>query len=202
MTQWVEEPTGGRDRGALALVRAWFEVLVRPRRFFQSGVAPGDQAPGLVFGASVVFVEEATRIALGAELPVIAGRPVVSAAFVLALTVVLVAPLALHLIAAVQTLVLILVVNDRGGISETVQVLAYASAPCVLAGLPIPALRVLCGVYGTALLIYGLSVVHGTDLLRATFAGALPAALIFGYGFRAFAAGQALLGEGSALLGV
>ena len=49
MTTWVENPTGGRDRGPRNLVRAWIEVLVRPQQFFRNGVAPGDQAPGLVF---------------------------------------------------------------------------------------------------------------------------------------------------------
>ncbi|PSQ39591.1 hypothetical protein BRD13_02695, partial [Halobacteriales archaeon SW_5_70_135] len=64
MTQWVEEPSGGRDRGPVALVRAWAEVLARPFRFFETGVAPDDQAPGLVFAAAVVLVEELVRLAV------------------------------------------------------------------------------------------------------------------------------------------
>ena len=201
MTQWVEEPTGGRDRGPVALAQAWVEVLVRPRRFFRTGVAPGDQAPGLVFAASVVLVEEGTRLALVSPAPVVAAWPVASRVLVLALAVVLVAPLCLHLVAAIQTLFLRAIVPDRAGISETVQVLAYASAPCVFSGLTIPAVRVVCGVYGTALLVIGLAVVHGTSLARATVAGAVPAALVFGYGFRGFAAATTLLGDASALVG-
>ncbi len=64
MTQWVENPTGGRDRGPTALVRAWVEILRRPRRVFRTGVAPGDQAPGLVFAATVVLFEEVSRYAV------------------------------------------------------------------------------------------------------------------------------------------
>ena len=201
MTQWVEEPTGGRDRGPVALAHAWVEVLVRPRRFFRAGVAPGDQAPGLVFAAGVVLIEEATRLALVSNPPVVAGRPVASRVLVLALAVVLVAPLCLHLVAAIQTLFLQAVVPDRAGISETIQVIAYASAPCVFSGLTIPSVRVVCGVYGTTLLVIGLAVVHGTSLPRATVAGAIPAALVFGYGFRGFAAAATLLADASALVG-
>ena len=202
MTQWVEEPTGGRDRGPVALVRAWVEVLVRPRRFFEAGVAPGDQAPGLIFASGVVLIEEAIRLSIvpGAT-PVIAGRPVASRAFFVALAVVLVAPLSLHLVAAIQTLLLRAVVPDRAGISETVQVVAYASAPCVLAGAPIPAVRLICGVYGAALLVIGLSVVHRTSLFRAGLVGAVPAALVFGYGFRGFAAAAVLISEANVLAG-
>jgi len=201
VTQWVEEPTGGRERGPVALAQAWVEVLVRPRRFFRTGVAPGDQAPGLVFAACVVLVEEASRLALVPNAPVVAGWPVASRLFVLAVAVVLVAPLALHLVAAIQTLLLRAVVPDRAGISETVQVIAYASAPCVFAGVPIPAVRVVCGVYGAALLVIGLAVVHGTSLPRATLVGVIPAALVFGYGFRGFAAATTLLADASAVVG-
>jgi hypothetical protein len=195
VTQWVEEPAGGRDRGPAGLARAWVEVLVRPRRFFESGVAPGDQAPGLVFAAGVVLIEEAIRLSVvpGAS-PTVAGQPLVARALVLALAVVLIAPLTLHLIAAIQTLLLIPFVADRAGISETVQVIAYASAPCVLAGFPIPLLRLACGLYGAALLAIGLAVVHDASLPRAAVLGAIPAALVFGYGFRGFRAAAELLG--------
>jgi hypothetical protein len=201
VTQWVESPRGGRDRGPVALGRAWLEVLVRPRRFFRVGVAPGDQAPGLVFGAAVVLVAEATRFALveGAA-PVFRGRPVASAVLALALAVVLVAPAALHLTAAVVTVELATLTRlvgfapDRGGVSETVQVLAYAAAPCALAGAPIPGLRVACAAYGTVLLVVGFAVVHRLSVPRAALAAVVPAALVFGYGFRGFAAASALLG--------
>ncbi|WP_225334454.1 YIP1 family protein [Halomicrobium urmianum] len=200
MTQWVENPTGGRDRGPVALVRAWFEVLARPRRFFRTGVGPGDQAPGLVFAATVVLLEEGSRFALTAlaergrvslapfPYPVIGDLSPAAAALLLLATVVFVAPAALHLTTAVQTLLLAPVAPDRGGISETVQVLAYATAPCVVAGLPIPAVRVLAALWGGALYVVGTSVVHDLSLPRAAAVAALPALLVFGYGFRGVAA--------------
>jgi hypothetical protein len=189
VTQWVENPTGGRDRGPLAIARAWIEVLYAPGRFFERGVAPGDQAPGLVFAMAVVLVEEATRFALvpGAA-PSVGGQPALAALLGLLLAVLFVAPAVLHLTAALQTLLLIAAVPGRGGISETVQVVGYATAPCVLAGVPSPTLRVACAVYGSVLFVIGLRTVHDTSTPRALLAGAIPAALVFGYAFRGFAA--------------
>ena len=194
MTQWVENPSGGRERGPVALARAWVEVLVNPRRFFERAIAPGDQAPGLVFAMVVVFVEEATRFALvpGAA-PTLGGSPTLSAVFGLLVATLFVAPAVLHLTAALQTVLLVVVVPDRAGISETVQVIAYATAPCVLAGIPNPWVRATCAVYGAVLFLGGLRVVHGTSLVRAFVSGAIPAALVFGYAFRGFAALTELL---------
>jgi len=195
VTQWVENPTGGRDRGPAALARAWAEVLVRPRRLFRSAVAPADQAPGLVFGATVVFIEELSRVLVGgATYPVLGGRPTASVVFWLALATVLVAPAALHLTAALQTVILIPFAPDRAGVSETVQVLAYASAPCVFAGLPSPTVRAFATGYGALLLVVGVSDVHDVSLPRAAALAALPAALVFGYGFRGFAAVSTVTG--------
>jgi len=194
VTQWIENPTGGRDRGPAALVRAWFEVLTRPTRFFRSAVAPGDQAPGLVFAMAVVLVEELVRFALVADAyPVIADSRLLSGVLWLGVAVLLVAPAALHLAAALQTVLLLPFVPDRAGISETVQTIAYSAAPCVAAGVPIPELRVLCGAYGAALLAIGIRTVHGTTGKRAALVAAVPAAVVFGYGFRAFAAAETLL---------
>ena len=194
MTTWIEEPRGGRDRGPRALARAWLEVLLRPRRFFRAGVAPGDQAPGLTFAMAVVLVEEATRLALSPEaVPALTGSRPVSAVLVVAVAVLIVTPAALHLVAALQTLALMALVDDRAGISETVQVLAYASAPCVLAGVPSPTVRVAATAYGAALLVVGLGTVHRTVRGRAALAAAVPAAIVFGYGFRGFSALGTLL---------
>ncbi|MFW6018274.1 MAG: YIP1 family protein [Halapricum sp.] len=192
MTQWIEDPEGGRDRGPRAVVRAWFEVLTAPRRFFRTGVAPADQAPGLFFLMAVVLVAEGGRYLLVADAaPAVSSHPIAGPVLALSLTVVLVAPVALHLLVALQTVVLLPLVADRAGVSETVQVLAYASAPCVFAGVPVPAVRLLCGVYGVVLLIVGLAVVHETSYWRATLAAIPTGALGFGYGFGAFeAAGE------------
>lgn len=206
MTQWVENPTGGRGRGPVALARAWTEVLARPRRFFRVGVAPGDQAPGLVFAAVVVLAEELGRfavVALAARGVLSTGpfsyaqlggfSPGVAALFLLAVAV-FVTPATVHLTAALQTLLLIAGAPDRGGISETVQVICYAMAPCVLAGLPIPELRVLVTLWGASLYVVGTAVIHDLRLHRALVVAAVPAAVVFGYGFRGFHAAGVLVG--------
>lgn len=184
MTTWVENPTGGRDRGPRGLARAWVEVLVRPRRFFVNGVAPGDQAPGLVFAVAVTLVYLGSRFALDpASVPTFGGRPYVSAALVLAAAGLIVAPAVLHLTAALQTILLMVSVRDRAGVSETVQVLAYATAPCALAGLPVPGLRVACAAYGSVLLVVGMSIVHDVSVARAALVVAVPGVVVFGYAF-------------------
>lgn len=205
MTQWVENPSGGRDRGPVALLRAWVEILIRPQRFFGAGIAPGDQAPGLVFMGAVVLVEEATRfgvvelaqrgrLSLGPySYPVIGDLAPLTALLVLVAIVVFVAPAVLHLTAALQTLLLAPLAPDRGGISETVQVVAYATAPCVFVGVPVPEVRIACGLWGAGLYVYGTARIHSLSLPRAVVAAAIPAIVIFGYGFRAIPAAELLL---------
>jgi hypothetical protein len=202
VTQWVGDSGTGRARGPTALARAWIDVLVRPREFFETTLAPGDQAPGLLFLAAVVLVEEAIRLILVVDaFPVFAGRPILSAVVWLLIVVVFVAPIGTHLVAALQTLLLLLVQDDRGGVSETVQVLCYATAPCVLAGLPLPWLRAGVVLYGAGLYLLGIGVVHGLDPFRSVITGALPAALVFGVGFRGFAAIAATFRFGTSALG-
>jgi len=197
VTQWVQNPAGGRARGPTGVARAWVEVLVRPRRFFRNGVAPGDQAPGLTFAVAVTVAYVGTRYALvpGAA-PVFGGRPLLSAALALAAAALVVAPLVLHLVAALQTLVLAATVPARGGVSETVQVVAYATAPCALAGLPFAPLRLACALYGAGLLVVGIGVVHEASLPRAALAAALPALVVFGYAFGGIFAAEAVFGVG------
>ncbi|GAB6862961.1 YIP1 family protein [Haloplanus litoreus] len=191
MTTWVENPRGGRDRGPRGIARAWVEVVVRPRRFFSHGVAPGDQAPGLVFA---VVMAVAYTLGLALFDPVrFPATGALRAAVVVLLVALLIAPAVLHLLAALQTLTLMVTVRDRAGVSETVQIIAYATAPCPLAAVPIPGLRVVCCLYGAALLVVGIGVVHGTTTGRATLAAALPATLLFGYGFGGVDALLALL---------
>ena len=193
MTQWIENPEGGRDRGPRAVARAWVEVLIAPRRFFRAAVAPADQAPGLFFLIAVVVIAEGSRYALvPSSIEWIGGGPA-GALLWLAVTAILIAPLALHLLVALQTVLLMALVPDRAGISETVQVMAYATAPCVFAGLPIPAVRVACAAYGTILLAVGIAVVHDAPYRRVVPAIAVPAAIGFGYGFRGFGAARRLV---------
>ena len=184
MTNWVGDSGIGRPRGPRAIVRAWAEVLVRPRTFFASNVAPGDQAPGLTFLAMVVLVEEASRHLLTPEaFPTLGGQPRLSALVWILVAVVLVAPAVTHLVAAVQTLLLAAAVPQRAGVSETVQVLCYATAPCVLAGIPNPWVRSVVVCWGAGLYVLGVAVVHDVRGPVALAVGALPTVLVFGYGF-------------------
>jgi hypothetical protein len=177
------------------MARAWLEVLIRPGRFFRTGVGTGDQAPALTFVMTVVALEEASRFLLVENaVPPVAGGERSSMAVALAVAVLIVAPASLHLISALQTVLLMVGAPERGGVSETVQALAYATAPCVFAGAPIPGLRAVCAVYGTSLYVVGLGRVHDLSLPRAVVVGAAPAAIAFGYGFRGFDALLQLLG--------
>jgi len=194
VTTWVENPRGGRARGPRGLARAWVEVMIRPRRFFSTGVAPGDQAAGLAFGVLVTLVSLAADVALGARaVPAFTESRALSTLLLFALVGIFVAPAVLHLVAALQTLVLVVLVRDRAGVSETVQVLAYAVAPAVFAGGGADVLALGATLYGSVLLAVGLAVVHETDLVRGSLAAAPAAALVFGYGFGGFAALTALL---------
>ena len=172
------------------MARAWVEIMRRPRRFFANGVAPGDQAPGLSFAIAVALVYLGGLLAvqpervLGADrIPVLGDSIGVTAVFILLLTAVVAAPAALHLVSAIQTVILMVLVDDRAGVSETVQIIGYATAPCVVAWVPVPGLAALCGLYAAGLLIAGLSVVHNTSVVRAALAGVLPAILVFGIAF-------------------
>jgi hypothetical protein len=215
----VEDPAGGRERGPRGLARAWIEVIARPRRFFENGVAPGDQAPGLVFAVGVSLVYVSARFALvPASRPSLFGGMAASVLVGLLVAGLIVAPAALHLVAALQTLLLMALAPERGGVSETVQLLAYAAAPCALAGVGAhPALvdatvaalgadaaahlesvvagwRLLCTAWGAGLLVLGTSVVHDVPLGRAAVAAALPALVVFGYLFGGVFAFETVVG--------
>lgn len=185
---------GGASTGPASLARTWLRVLRRPRSFFRRTVVPGNQGRGLVFGMAVVAVEEATRLVLvGGAAPVVGGQRVLSGVLWLAVATLLVAPVALHLLAAIQTAVLMPTVADRGAASETVQVLGYATAPSVFAGLPVPEVRVAVAAWGAVLLALGIAQVHDVRFEPAVAVSALPSALLFGYGFRGFDALATLL---------
>ena len=201
MTTWVETTGDGRGRGSVGIARAWAAVLRRPRRFFTTGVAPGEQAPGLAFAVVVAVVYVAGLLAvqpgliLGTSVvPILGGSTALTMLLVLLVTAVVAAPAGLHLTAAIQTVLLMLTVDDRAGVSETVQVVAYATAPCALTWIPVPAVAAACTLYGAGLLLVGLATVHETSLLRAIVAGLIPAVLVFGVGFRGLWLLAALVG--------
>ena len=201
MTTWVETTGDGRGRGPVGIARAWAAVLRRPRRFFTTGVAPGEQAPGLAFAVVVAVVYVAGLLAvqpgliLGTSVvPILGGSTGLTMLLVLLVTAVVAAPAGLHLTAAIQTVLLMLTVDDRAGVSETVQVVAYATAPCALTWIPVPAVAAACTLYGAGLLLVGLATVHETSLLRAIVAGGIPAVLVFGVGVRGLWLLAALVG--------
>ena len=204
MTSWIDDSTGGRARGPRGIARAWVEALVRPRRLFANGVSPGDQAPALTFAVTVAAAYTLGWIlAEPTAVPGVVGSVAVSAVVVLLLVAALAAPVGLHLTAAVATLSVVIAsvayddgwgLRDRAGVSETVQVVAYASSPMALAGPPIPALRVACGVYAATLFVVGIHTVHRTTLPRAVVAGLPPAVLGYGVGYRVIASVRTVLG--------
>ncbi|MFW5917478.1 MAG: YIP1 family protein [Halorubrum sp.] len=204
MTSWIEDPNGGRARGPRGIARAWIETLVRPRRLFANGVAPGNQAPALTFAVAVAAAYTTGWIVTDPTVvPGIVDSVPVSALVLLLVVVAMAAPIGLHLTAAVATLSVALAsveiddgvsLRDRGGVSETVQVVAYASSPMALAGPPIPTLRIACGAYAAALLLIGFRTVHGTTPIRTVVAGVPPALLGYGVGYRVVAAVRTLLG--------
>jgi hypothetical protein len=192
MTTWVE-PEGGRERGLAGLAKAFTQVLVNPVTFFDEAVSPGDQAPGLVFGMAVVLVAASTRLALRPEDALaFPTSDWLAALITVALVVLLVTPAAIHALSALETLALVVLAPSRGGVSETVQVIAYAAAPCALAGLGVPALTLLSGLWSFALLVLGTRVVHDISVLRALLASLAPGVLAFGAGFGAYPAAQTL----------
>lgn len=187
MTTWVE-PRAGRSRGPVGILQSWVQVLRHPIEFFGEAISPGDQAPGLVFAMLVVLLEESTRLYMLPEArPMVSGSEVIGSILFVALAALLIAPLSLHAFAAIETLVL-LGSPSRGGVSETVQVLAYASAPCVFIGLPIPEIRVVAGLWTALLLVVGFHVVHGLRYPLAVLYPMPAAVIAVGYGFRWFGA--------------
>jgi hypothetical protein len=184
VTQWVENPELGRERGPVAIVRAWAEILLRPRAFFSRKVAPGDQAPGLTFAAAVVLAAELTRLAVTPDAyPVVAGQPAASAVLWLLALVVLLMPAGIHLTAALQTLILIGTVEERAGVSETVQVICYALAPLAFLGVPSVWVQALVVLWTGGLFAYGVAVVHDIPVPKALLVVAVPALILVGYGF-------------------
>jgi len=178
VTSWIADPEGGRARGPVRSLGWWIEALVRPRRLFRERRGARRSGPGADVRRRRRRRLRARLDRLGAGVvPEIVVSVPVSAAILFLLVVVLVAPVGLHLTAAVATLSVILAsvefddgiaLRDRGGVSETVQVVAYASSPMALAGPPIPELRVVCGAYAAVLLLIGFRIVHGTTLLLRT----------------------------------
>jgi len=184
VTQWVDDSGLGRERGPTALARAWADVLLRPGTFFREKIAPGDQAPGLTFAATMVFAAESVRMATVPDAyPVLADQPAASAILWLLAVMVLVTPAGIHLTAALQTVILMAGSEERAGVSETVQVICYSLGPLAFLGVPSPWVRAAVVLWAGALFVYGMATVHEFSLPRALALSVVPAIVLLGYGF-------------------
>ena len=180
MTTLIDTPQGGRNRGPRALVRAWIEVLVRPRRFFERAIAPADQAPALFFVMAVTATSVGGLfLAVPGLVPTVGDSTLAGGAVVGGILVLLVTPVTLHLTAAIGTIALLVLAPDRGGVSETVQLVGYASAPLALVPIPVAlagvsvATAAWVGIaYAAALLTVGIATRHRTGPIRAVLAAA------------------------------
>lgn len=192
MTTWIEQQDGGRERGPLGLLRSWIAVLTSPREFFRTGIAPGTQAPGLSFAIVVAVLHVTTWFTFNPP-----RWSILQFVLVYLLIAVFLTPLSLHLAGAIVTVPLVPLVSERAGVSKTIQVIAYATAPCVLPAFVLPVLWIgvlplsvlpvlwaLTGGYSVALLVVGIARVHDTSMVRACIVSGVPAVIVFGYGFR------------------
>lgn len=162
----------------------WVTALFAPWICFRRFVAERDQTQAVGF----TFVVVTVFLSFGAifntiEYPVFGGFPAISFLIWIALVALIAAPVAVHLVALVATLVLMAIAPDRGRVSETVQAIAISLAPIVLIAVPLDFIQLLGALYGTLLLVYGFMVVHQTTFIRGLLAGVIPAYLLFGIGF-------------------
>lgn len=167
----------------------WLTAMTAPWVCFRQYIVERDQTRAIGFAMVMIGAWLFAGLALGtATYPVIGGAPVVSFLIWLALLTVVVAPVAIHLLAFIATVVLAATVAERGTVSETVQAITYAMAPAVFLAVPLDAVQAAFALFGSLLLVYGLKVVHSTSIWRAFLAGIIPAYLLFGVGFGADAA--------------
>lgn len=164
----------------------WGTAMVAPWKCARTYIVDRDQTRAIGF----VMVMISVWLGLGAVLntaswPVIGGLSSVSFLIWLALLAVFVAPIAVHVLAFIATVVLVATVHDRAPVSETVQVIAFAMAPVVFFAIPVVEVQAAAAVYATALLVIGLRTVHRTSVWRAFLAAVIPAYLLFGVGFGA-----------------
>jgi hypothetical protein len=137
-------------------------VLVRPRRFFGSGVSPGDQAPGLTFAAAVAGAFVIGWVATDPGIvPGIADSTALSAAVVVLVVTALAAPVGLHLTAAVATVSLLVAsleaderfsLRDWGVASAAVVLLVVAAVAAPLG------VRLVAGLAAGALFVAGIGI--------------------------------------------
>jgi hypothetical protein len=169
---------------SLNLIDTWLKVMTKPRLFFREMMGESGQGEGLVFVMVLATVEEGSRLIwIGSEYIII----------ILGITVFIATPILLHIVAAIQTILLRFVKKDRNGMSLTVKVICYSLSPCIFMGLTVPFLRVICAVYGWAILVIGIKEAHGVSMRNALLVTAIPSIIIFGYMLRGLLSIEALV---------
>ena len=181
-----------RTDGATDMWRLRVRRLLRPHRFFEAVVTANDQAPAVYHIIIIGSITAAVRLWVG-PIPSVGGSALIGAAVWIALTGLFIAPIALHLAAALATVMLMITVPERAGISMTVQVWAYAATPVVLIGLGRPALTVVAIAVAGYLTVVGTAVVHRISMRRALLAAAVPIMVVYGIGLGGFASVTRLL---------
>lgn len=177
------------SRSVTVVYDLWLIAMFFPWRCFRSHVRPRDQSLAIVFAMAMVAVWAVVRAIFGAlAYPTLGSSGWLSAAIWVSLLVVVVTPVALHLLAAVATVILIAVAPERGGVSETVQVIAFSMAPVPLLGIDLVGVRAISALYGFLLMWYGVRVVHRVPFERALLVVALPSYMLYAMGFRVDAA--------------
>lgn len=173
-------------RSFLPLGLIWLDVTFRPWVGFTRHVQPRDQSRGVIFAIAVVAAWVALSAAYGTfDYHVIGDLRLLSLVLWITLLLAVVTPVAIHLLGAVVTLMLVFLAPHRRGVSETVQVIAFAMAPIVFVAVPNTTVQAVSGLYASVVLIVGLTVVHRLPFERGVVIGALPAYVLFLYGFGA-----------------
>lgn len=187
LAEWVR-------RSVSVVYDLWLLAMFFPWRCFRHHVRPRDQSLAIVFAMSMVAVWAVVRALVGAlSHPALGSGGWLSAAIWIVLRVVVVTPVALHLLAAVATVILVAVAPDRGGVSETVQVIAYSMAPVPLLSIELVGVQAVAALYGVILMWYGTRIVHRVPFERALLVVALPAYMLYAMGFGVDAAIAELL---------
>lgn len=164
----------------------WIVAMFFPWRCFTERVRPRDQSLGIVFAMVMVTLWAVISILIGTfSHPVIGGVAWLSAIIWLSLLVIVVTPVAIHLLAAIATVVLITVAPNRQGVSETVQVIAFATAPVPLLGIDLIGVQAVAALYGFGLMWYGVRKVHRLSIERSLLVVAIPGYILFAMGFDA-----------------
>ena len=177
--EWIRQE--GRRFGDL-----WIVIMFFPWRGFTHRIRPRDQSLGIVFAMLMVGLWAVISLLMGTfSHPVIGGISWLSALIWMSLLVIVVVPVAIHLLAAVATVILIILAPRRQGVSETVQVIAFATAPVPFLGIDLIGVQAVAALYGVGLMWYGMRVVHRMSLERALLVVALPAYILFAMGFDA-----------------